>query len=44
MVQLGLFDLDGRLQRLDELGDQLSLLNEAVRFEMFRPKLKAVLD
>ena len=39
MAPLGLFDLEDRLKRLDELGDQLTVLDEAVDFEMFRPLL-----
>jgi len=40
MAQMGMFDLEDRLKRLDELGDQLAALDDAVDFEMFRPKLK----
>jgi len=41
--QLGLFDVDERLRRLSDLGDQLETYAAAVDFEIFRPDLEAVL-
>ena len=35
--QAGLFDVDERLKRLSDLGDQLLAFTAAVDFEMFRP-------
>jgi transposase len=37
--QSGLFDVDDRLKRLSELGDQLLALERVVDFERFRPEL-----
>ena len=37
--QPGLFDVDDRLKRLSDLGDQLLAFAAAVDFEMFRPEL-----
>ena len=42
-VQAGLFDVDKRLQRLSELGDQLEAFAAAVDFETFRPELDRAL-
>ena len=36
----GFFDVDERLKRLSELGDQLEAYARAVDFEAFRPDLK----
>jgi hypothetical protein len=33
----GLFDLDDRLKRLSDIGDQLEAFSRVVNFEMFRP-------
>lgn len=42
--QLGLFDLDERLRRLSDIGDQLEAFAAVVEFEMFRPELVAALN
>lgn len=42
--QIGLFDVNDRLQRLTDLGDQLLAYCEAIDFEVFRADLEAVLD
>jgi len=39
----GLFDVDERLQRLSNIGDQLEAFAAVVDFEMFRPDLDAAL-
>ena len=41
--QPGFFDVDDRLKRLSDLGDQLEAFRAAVDFEMFRPELNAAL-
>jgi transposase, IS5 family len=41
--QPGLFDLDERLRRLSDIGDQLEAFAAVVDFEMFRPDLDAAL-
>jgi hypothetical protein len=41
--QPGFFDVDDRLKRLSDLGDQLERFRAAVDFEMFRPDLDAAL-
>ena len=41
--QRGLFDVDDRLKRLSDLGDQLEAFRAAVDFEIFRPELAAAL-
>jgi hypothetical protein len=41
--QAGFFDVDGRLKRLSDLGDQLEAFEAAVEFEAFRPELNAAL-
>ena len=41
--QAGFFDVDDRLNRLSDLGDQLEAFRAAVDFEMFRPDLDAAL-
>jgi transposase, IS5 family len=41
--QVGLFDVDERLQRLSDLGDQLEAFATTVDFEIFRPELEAAL-
>jgi transposase, IS5 family len=41
--QLGFFDVDDRLKRLSDLGDQLEAFGRAVDFELFRPELDAAL-
>ena len=41
--QPGFFDVDDRLKRLSDLGDQLEAFRSAVDFEMFRPELNAAL-
>lgn len=42
--QPGLFDVDERLRRLSDIGDQLEAFAAVVDFEMFRPELVAALD
>jgi IS5 family transposase len=42
--QPGFFDIDDRLKRLSDLGDQLETFRLAVDFELFRPELNAVLS
>jgi len=39
MVQPGFFEVDERLARLSDLGDQLEAFSRAVDFERFRPDL-----
>lgn len=41
--QPGLFDMDERLRRLSDIGDQLEAFARMVDFEMFRPDLDAAL-
>lgn len=41
--QAGFFDVEERLQRLSDLGDQLELYAQAVDFEVFRPVLEKAL-
>lgn len=41
--QPGFFDVEERLRRLSDLGDQLEAFATAVNFEMFRPALDAAL-
>ena len=41
--QPGFFDVEDRLKRLSDLGDQLEAFSAAVDFEMFRPTLDASL-
>jgi len=40
----GLFDVDERLRRLSDIGDQLEAFSAVVEFEMFRPDLEAALN
>ena len=40
----GLFDLDDRLRRLSDIGDQLEAFSRVVNFEMFRPELDTALN
>ena len=40
MNQLGFFDFDIRLSRIDKAGDPLVKLNKAVDWEIFRPTLE----
>jgi hypothetical protein len=40
----GFFDVDERLKRLSELGDQLEAYARAVDFEAFRPALDTALS
>jgi transposase, IS5 family len=42
--QAGLFDVDERLRRLSDIGDQLEAFAAVVDFEMFRPDLVAALN
>jgi len=42
--QPGFFDIDDRLRRLSDLGDQLETFRSAVDFEVFRPELHAALS
>src|SRR3954471_7585806 len=41
--QPGFFDVDERLKRLSDLGDQLEAFAAAVDFELFRPALDTAL-
>ena len=41
--QAGLFDVEDRLQRLSDLGDQLEGFDRVVDFEVFRPELEKAL-
>jgi hypothetical protein len=41
--QAGFFDVEERLSRLSDLGDQLEAYAKAVDFELFRPELEAAL-
>lgn len=41
--QPGFFDVENRLKRLSDLGDQLEAFAAAVDFELFRPVLDAAL-
>jgi len=43
MDQPGFFDVDERLARLSDLGDQLEAFSRAVDFEQFRPALEKAL-
>ena len=42
--QQGFFDIDDRLKRLSDLGDQLETFRSAVDFELFRPELNVALS
>ena len=42
-MQPGFVDIDDRLKRLSDLGDQLEAFRVAVDFETFRPELNAAL-
>src|ERR1700748_3108792 len=42
--QPGFFDIDDRLKRLSDLGDQLETFRSAGDFEVFRPELNAALS
>ena len=42
--QPGFFDIDDRLKRLSDLGDQLETFRSAVDFELFRSELNAALS
>jgi transposase, IS5 family len=42
--QPGFFDIDDRLKRLSDLGDQLEAFRSAVDFELFRPELNVALS
>ena len=42
--QPGFFDIDERLKRLSDLGDQLETFRLAVNFELFRPELNAAVS
>jgi hypothetical protein len=42
--QPGFFDIEDRLRRLSDLGDQLETFRSAVDFELFRPELNAALS
>lgn len=41
--QPGLFDMEERLRRLSDIGDQLEAFTAVVDFQMFRPDLAAAL-
>jgi hypothetical protein len=40
----GLFDVEERLRRLSDIGDQLEAFSTVVDFEIFRPDLDAALS
>ena len=40
MKQLGFFDFDTRLQRIDKAGDPLTKINDTIDWEIFRPILQ----
>lgn len=42
--QPGFFDMDERMRRLSDLGDQLEAYASAVDFEVFRPDLENALS
>ena len=42
--QPGLFDVDDRLRRPSDIGDQLEAFSAVVDFEMFRPELDVALN
>lgn len=42
--QAGLFDVEERLRRLSDIGDQLEAFSSVVDFEMFRPDLEVALN
>ena len=42
--QPGFFDIDDRLKRLSDLGDELEAFRVAVDFETFQPELNAALS
>ena len=44
MRQAGFFDLDVRLKRLSDIGDQLETYSAAIDFEMFRADLEAAVN
>lgn len=43
MDQRGFFDVEERLSRLSDLGDQLEAFSRVVDFEQFRPDLERAL-
>jgi hypothetical protein len=43
MIQTGFFTHEIQLRRLDQLGDSLKEVGEAIDFEMFRPSLASLL-
>ena len=44
MQQTGFFDLDDRLKRLSDIGDQLEAYSAVIDFEMFRAELEAAVN
>ena len=44
MKQAGFFDLDDRLKRLSDIGDQLEAYRSAIDFEMFRADLETAVS
>jgi len=44
MIQPGFFDLQDRLHKIDKNGDPLTKINEAIKWEMFRPVLEKARD
>ncbi len=44
MQQAGFFDLDDRLKRLSDIGDQLEACSAVIDFEMFRAELGAAVN
>lgn len=44
MQQAGFFDLDDRLKRLSDIGDELEVYSGVIDFEMFRSDLEAAVN
>jgi transposase, IS5 family len=44
MVQPGFFDLDNRYESISKLSDSLEVLDQSIRWEMFRPELSKALS
>lgn len=42
MKQAGMFEMEGRLGKIDSNGDPLVKLNEVIEWEMFRPELERI--
>src|SRR4030042_1585998 len=42
MKQAGMFEMEGRMGKIDSNGDPLVKLNEVIEWEMFRPELERI--